>query len=58
MMKFYKICDGGEYEWQPIMIGPPGCMPLGHNNKQADGQGRAGTAGGRCGDVSYDNKIL
>ncbi len=39
---------------QPIMMHPPRCMPLRHNNQQVGGQGRAGTARGRQGDVSYD----
>jgi hypothetical protein len=43
---------------RPISMGPPHCMPLGHNNQQAGGQGRAGTVGGRRGDVSYDDEIL
>ncbi len=42
----------------PILMGPPQCMPLGRNNQRAGGQGRAGTARGTGGNVSYDDKIL
>ncbi len=37
-----------------ILMGLQGCMPQTHDNQQAVWWGRAGTAGGRWGDVSYD----
>jgi hypothetical protein len=39
---------------RPILMGSLHCTPQGHNNQQAGGQGRAGTAGGGRGNVSYD----
>jgi hypothetical protein len=39
---------------RPILMSPPHCMPQANNNQQAGGRGRAGTAGGRQGNVSYD----
>jgi hypothetical protein len=37
---------------------PPSCTPQTHGNQGVVGRGRAGTAGGRWGDVSYDVFIL
>jgi hypothetical protein len=58
---FRKIATGGRMTnhghfatGRPISIGPPHCTPRSHENQQAGGRGRAGTAGGRWGDVSYD----
>jgi hypothetical protein len=43
---------------QPISMVLPHCTPLGYNNQLAGGRGRAGTAGGRRGELSYDDEIL
>ncbi len=37
-----------------ILMGPPRSKPQLHDNQRAGGWGRAGTVGGRWGNVTYD----
>jgi hypothetical protein len=39
---------------KPILMGPLHCTPQTYDNQQVGEWGRAGMAGGRWGDVSYD----